>query len=155
PFPYTTLFRSRRAGADEDRVVILVQQRLQAVDALAAAEVDSEIEDISAFLVDDGIRQAKLRNLGAHHAAGLRIAVEHHAFIAERRKVARNGERGGAAANQRDALAIFDARLFRHARGDVVLVVGGDALQPADRHRIILDPAAPASRFAGTIAGAS
>ena len=35
---------ARRAGADEDRVVALGQQRLQAVDALAEPHLDAEVE---------------------------------------------------------------------------------------------------------------
>src|SRR5207302_3054090 len=33
-------------------------------------------------------------------------------------------------------------------------VVGGNPFQPADRHRLLLDPAAPAGRLARAIAGA-
>ncbi len=43
---------------------------------------------------------------------------------------------------------------LRQAVADVVLVVGGDALQAADRHRLLLDPSAPAGRLAGAVAGA-
>ena len=44
-------------------------------------------------------------------------------------------------------------RRRRQAAADVVLVVGGDALQPADRDRLGLDPSAPAGRLAGPVAG--
>ena len=67
------LAAARRAGADEDRVVVLRQQRLQAVDALAADELDAEVEDVAALLVDHRIRQPEFRDLRAHHAAGLRV----------------------------------------------------------------------------------
>ncbi len=43
---------ARRAAADEDRVEVFGEQRLQAVDALAADKFDAEIEDVIAFLVD-------------------------------------------------------------------------------------------------------
>ena len=46
------LAAARRAGADEDRVEVLRQQRLHAVDALAALELDAEVEDVVGFLVD-------------------------------------------------------------------------------------------------------
>src|SRR5439155_18897288 len=42
----------------------------------------------------------------------------------------------------------------RQIGGDVALVVGGHPLQPADRHRLLLDPAAPAGRLARPVAGA-
>src|SRR5665647_1601760 len=76
------------------------------------------------------------------------------------RPLAKNGKRiaiiggGGATADDRDALAVFRQRA-RHAVLDVVLEVGGDALQPADRDRRLLDAAAAAGRLAGAIAGAS
>ena len=62
---------ARRAGADEDRVVAFGEQRLQAVDALAAAELDAEVEDVVALLVDHRFGQAEFRDLRADHAAGL------------------------------------------------------------------------------------
>ena len=40
---------ARRAAADEDRVEIFGEQRLQAVDALAADELDADIEDVIAL----------------------------------------------------------------------------------------------------------
>ena len=66
------LAAARRAGADEDRVVVFGEQFLQAVDALAALELDAEVEDVVGFLVDHRIRQAEFRNLRPHHAARLR-----------------------------------------------------------------------------------
>ena len=145
---------ARRAGADEDRVPALRQQRLHTVDARAAAELDAEIEDVAAFFVDHGVGQAEFRDLRADHAAGFGIAVEHHAMIAERREVARDGERSRPAADQRDALAVLLLRRLRQPRLDVVLVIGGDALQAADRHRLVLDAHAPAGRLARPVAGA-
>ena len=47
---------ARRAGADENRVIVFGEQRFQAVDALARAEIDADIEDIADFLVDDRFR---------------------------------------------------------------------------------------------------
>src|SRR5207245_5277092 len=86
------LAAARRARTDEDRIPALRQQRLEAVDALAAVKFDAEIEDIVAFLVDDRFRQTEARNLRADHAAGLGVLVEHHAVITERRQVARDRE---------------------------------------------------------------
>src|SRR5690606_32712441 len=48
----------------------------------------------------------------------------------------------------------------RHARSHLALVVGSDALEPADGDRlgfagvVLLDPATPARRLAGSVAGA-
>src|SRR5262249_61331344 len=147
---------ARRARADEDRIPALRQQRLEAVDALAAVKFDAEIEDVVAFLVDDGFGQTEARDLRADHAAGLRVLVEHDAVIAERREVARDRERGGAAAHERDALAVLCGRRLGQAGADVVLEVGRDPFQAADRDRLVLPPPPPAGWCAppGARAGA-
>src|SRR5262249_29586359 len=119
-----------------------------AVDALAAAELDAEIEDVVALLVDHAFGQAELRDLRAHHPAGLRILIKHHARVAERREVARHRERGRAAAHERDALAVPALGRLGKPPADVVLEVGRDALEAADRDRFLLDAAAPARRLA-------
>jgi hypothetical protein len=121
---------------------------------LAADELDADIEDVIAFLVDDRFRQPEARDLRADHAARLRILVEDRAGVAERREVACDRERGRAAAHQRDALAVLNDGRLRQPVGDVVLVVGGHALQAADGDRVLFDAPAPAGRLAGTVAGA-
>jgi len=145
----------RRARADEDRIPAFRQQRLEAVDAPAAVKFDAEVEDIVAFLVDDRFRQTEARNLRADHAAGLGVLVEHHAVIAERRQVARDRERGGAAAHERDALAVLGGRRLGQAGADVVLEVGRHPFEAADRDRLVLHAHAPTRRFARPVAGAA
>ena len=120
--------------------------------------------DVADFLVDHRLGQAEVRDLRADEAAELGILVVDHDLVAQHREVARDGERGGAAADAGDPLAVLRRRL-RHLGVDVVvvLVVGGDALEAADRdrfllalhQRLVLDAAAPAGRLAGTIAGAA
>ena len=127
---------ARRAAADEHRVPSAFEQRAHAVDALSGAKLDAEVEHVAHFLVDHRVGQAELGNLRAHHAAGLRIAVEHDAFVAERREIARDRQRRRPRADQRDALAVLAGRRLGQARPDVFLEIGGDALQPADRHRL-------------------
>ena len=51
-------------------------------------------------------------------------------------------------------LPFFCCAGFGSRARDVVLVVGGDALQAADRHRLVLDAHAPAGRLARAVAGA-
>src|SRR6185437_13291406 len=97
---------ARRAGADEDRVPAFRQQRLHAVDTLAAAEFDTKAEDVAGLLVDHAVRQAEFRNLRADHAAGFGIAVEHHHVVTERCQIARHGEGGRSATHQGHALAV-------------------------------------------------
>src|SRR5207244_1586993 len=141
------LAAARRTASDEDRVVVLGEQLLQAVDAVTALELDAKVEDVVGLLVDHGIRQPELRDLAAHHAAGLRIGIEHGAVIAERGEITGDCERSWAATDQRNALAVLRARTG-HAVLDVVLEVGGDTLEAADRDGTILDAAAAAGRLA-------
>ena len=146
---------ARRAGTDEDRVVIFGQQRLHAVDPLAQPHLETEVGDVADLLVDHLLRQAEVGDLAADHAAGARVAIIHHAVIAERGEIAGHGQRGRTGADQGDALAIVRRSRFRQARADVALVVGGDAFQAADRHRLLLDAPAAAGRLAGPVTGAS
>src|SRR5262249_37573764 len=87
---------ARRTAADENRVVAIAHQPLEAVDALAEAQLDAaDARDVADLLVDHGLRQAEARNLAADHAAGLGIAIEDHEVIAKGREVPRDGKRGG------------------------------------------------------------
>ena len=55
---------ARRAGADEHRVVALVEQRLQAADVLAEAGLDAaHVDDVADLLVDAPLGQAEARDL--------------------------------------------------------------------------------------------
>src|SRR5215831_8563874 len=146
---------ARSAGADKDGVEILLEQLPEAFDPLAGAELDAEIENIAALLVDDGFRQAEPRDLRADHAPRLRVAIEHHAGVAERRKIARDRERGRATAHERNALAILACGSAWQAHLDVVFEIGGDALEAADRDRLLLDATAPARRLTGPVASAA
>ena len=101
---------ARRAAADEDRVEIFGQQRLHAVDALAADEGDAEIEDVAAFLVDARFPAGGISESACASCRRPRVLVEHDAVVAHRREVARHRERGRAAADQRDALAVLLGR---------------------------------------------
>src|SRR6267378_3292980 len=151
---------ARRARADKDRVVVLRKQLLHASDLRAAPELDAEIQDVAHLLVDHFHRQAEARDLRPDHSARARVLVEDGDVVAERREVARDGERRGPGADAGDALAVFFRGGLWHSRLDVALVVGGNALQAADRHGlglravIFLDAPPPAGRLARAIAGA-
>ena len=94
---------------------------------------------IADLLVDHLVGQAELRDLAAHHAAGPRVGVEHGDFVADRGEIARDGQRGGPGADAGDPLAVaFVGGAFGRRSGDVALVVGGDALEPADGDRLLL-----------------
>src|SRR5580658_10204353 len=144
---------ARRAAADEDRVIALGQERLQAVDALAQPELDTHVGDVADLFVDHRFGQAEFRDLAADHAARLLVAVEDDAVITQGHQVAGDGERCRAGADEGNALAVLRRRNLRQQRADVVLVVGGDAFQAANRHRLLLDPRAAAGRLARPVAG--
>src|SRR5262249_61937061 len=55
----------------------------------------------------------------------------------------------------REAVAVLDGGRPGQAAGDVVLELGGDALEPADRRRLLFDAPAPAGRLARPVAGAA
>src|SRR2546425_2689909 len=126
---------ARRARADEQGIVTLGHQLLHRIYLYPAFEFDSDIEDITHLLVDDLERQAEARDLRPDHAAGARILVEDGDLVAERRKVARHGERSRAGADAGDFPAVRFAFLGK-PWADVVLVVSGHSLQAADRDRL-------------------
>ena len=143
-----------RAGADEHRIEALGKQALQALDPLAEAKLHpAEAGDIADLLVDHLLREAEPGDLAADHAARPRLAVEQDQLIAEGREVAGHGQRGRAGAHQGHPLAVPLRRDRRHEGPDVLLVVGRHALEPADGHRLLLDPSATAGRLAGPVAG--
>ncbi|HEY2482726.1 MAG TPA: hypothetical protein VGI30_11090, partial [Caulobacteraceae bacterium] len=67
---------TRGAGTDEYGVEILLQEGLQAVDALALAQGHAQVGDVADLLVDHAFRQAEARDLAADHAARLRVGVD-------------------------------------------------------------------------------
>ncbi len=145
---------ARRAAADEDRIEFFREQRLHAADRGAEARLDAKIEDIAHLLVDHRLGQAEFGDLAADHAPRRAQGIEQHDLVALGGEIARDGERGRSGADQGDALAVAARRRARQAGADITLIVGGDALEPADRDRFLLHPSAPAGRLARTVAGA-
>ena len=106
------------------------------------------------LLVEHVGGQAERRNVRAHQAARHAVLLEDRDRVAERHEVVGHRERGAARADQRDLLAVLELRDLRAAARDVVLVVGGDALQAADGHRFFLDAPAPTGGLTGSVADA-
>ena len=146
---------ARRAAADEYGVETFVQQRFQAIDPPLRDEGCAAVQDITDLFVDHFVGQTKLRDLAAHHAAGLLVGVEYDDFIAERREVAGHGQRSRAGPDAGDALAVARFGRSGHQRRYVALIVRGDPLEPTDRDRLLFDAPAAASRFAWAVARAS
>src|SRR6266850_7579919 len=97
----------RRATADENRIPIVGQQRLEATDEFPETGFHPHVEDQVDLLVGDRFGQAKARDLRAHHAAALGVAVEKHTVVAERQQIACDGQRGGSGADEGDVLAVL------------------------------------------------
>ena len=117
--------------------------------------VDAHVEDEADLLVQHRLRQAERRDVAAHEAAGHGEALEDRHVIAQRREIVGHGQRGRAGADAGDALAVLHGRRLRQLAVQLALEVGGDALEAADRHRLLLDAAAPAGRLAGPVADAA
>ena len=81
-----------------------------------AAKLHAQVEDVAGLLVDHRLGQAEARDLRADEAAGLGLAVEHRDLVAQRRQVARDGERGRPGADAGDALAVLRRDLAACAR---------------------------------------
>ncbi len=144
---------ARRAGTDEYGVeATVVQQVFQAVDAVIQLQIDAHVEDVIDFLVEHLGRQAELRNIGTHEAAGRVELFEHRDLVTERYQVVGDGQRRTSGADQRDLLAVCLIRRLRQPITDVITVIGGDPFQPADRHRLVFHTPAATRRLAGTIA---
>ncbi len=96
-----------RARAHEHRVEPLpFEQFAHAAHRRAEAQLDAHVENHADFLVEHRLRQAEGGNIAAHQAAGGVEALEDHDFVAERRQVVGDRERGGSGADAGDALAV-------------------------------------------------
>ena len=145
---------ARRAAADENRIVAFAGEALETVDAPFGHELAAGREGVADLLVDHLVGEAKLGNLAAHHAAGARIGIEHHDLVTDRGEIARHRQRRRACADAGDAPAVALGGRRRQQRGDILLVIGGDALEPADGDRLLLEASSAACGLAWTVAGA-
>ena len=132
-----------------------VEQRLQAVDRRVVADVDAHVDDVADLFVEHLLGQPEGGDVDAHQPARLRQLLEHRDLIAERHQVVGDRQRCRAGADQRDLLAVLLRRRRRQQVLDLVAMVRGDALQPADRDRLSVDTRAAARRLARSIARAA
>ena len=161
---------ARRTGADKNGIVFFGEHGFHTFDARPGTEFSAEVEYVIDFLINHRFGQAKARNLRTYHAAGTCIAVMDDNVIAERQKIARDGKRGGSGTDAGDTFAVFLPCRLGQAIANVLLQIGSDALQAADRDRfrfcvntgraglagaiVFLHASASAGGFAGTITGA-
>src|SRR5262245_45619298 len=144
---------ARRSAANEDGVVPFLEQPSQALYRPAEPQLRHETDDVADLLVEHAFRQPELGDLRAHHPARPRVLVVEDHLVAERQEIARDRERCRTGAYERDTFAVLDHRRPRQQRPDVPLVVGSDALQPADRDRFGLDATTSARGLARAVAG--
>ena len=145
-----------RTGADIDRVELFrIHQRLQARDGRVVLHLDAHVHDVADFFVEHFFGEAEGGDVDAHQAARARPFFEDGALVPQRHQVVRHGEGGRTGADEGHLLAVLRSRSFRDAIGDVVLVIGGHALQAADRDGLAVDASTPARRLARTVAGAA
>ena len=146
-------FALRRAGSDEDGIEALFLEELaHGLDAMTEAQVHAHIDDGGDLLVDHRPGKAERGDVGAHQPTGDGELLEDRDLVAERHQIIGDGQRGAARADAGDLLAVLLGRDGRQPVAELVLVVGRDALQAADRDRFLLDAAAATSRLTGPVA---
>src|SRR2546421_8605692 len=150
------LLALRRAGPHEHRIEAAGAEELaQTPHRGIELQLHSHPRDHRDLFVQHRVRQAERGNVGAHQPAGLAILLEDRHLVAKRHEVVGHGEGGATGADAGDALAVLHLRDLRQPARDLVAQVRGDALQAADRHRLLsLDAPAPAGRLARPVAHA-
>ena len=146
---------ARRTGTDKNGVIVLAQDLAHAVDFSVEEGGNPHIEDVVHFFVQHFQRQPERGNLAAHHAATSDLVVEDVDVVAKGHEIPCHRQRRRTSADARDLLAILLRRYGWQPVDDAVLVVGGDTLQPADRHRLFLDTTAATGWLAGPVAGSA
>ena len=149
------ILAARRAAADEHRVVALIQQRTHALDALTQPQIDAHVDDVADLLIQHLVGEPERGDVRAHQAAGFLQRLENRHRITERHQIVGDRQRCGTGADAGDAFAVLRRRDPRQTVGDIVAQIRRHALQATDCDGLVLDPAAPAGRFAGPVADAT
>ncbi len=138
----------RRAGREEDGPIALA---LEVAEGEVAAhrgiqpQVHAEPDDPGDLGLEDIARQPIRRDPDGHHAAGHAHRLEHRDRIAETGEVVRRRHAGRPAAHDADLLRSLHGRRLD---GRQLAVLGGEALERADRDRFV-QHAATAHGLAG------
>ena len=145
----------RCAGSDEDGIVVLFKQSLEAFNARVEEAVDAHVENVAGLFVDHASGKAKRGDLAAHETASLAVRFIEVDLIAERHQVARDGQGGRSGTNQRYSFSVLFLWNLGQARLDIILKIGANALEAADGHGFIFDASAATGRFAGAVTGSA
>src|SRR5258706_2066197 len=146
-----------RAAAHKDRVEVVadVQQILEARDRRVVPDLGAHVDDVARLLIEHAFRKAKGRDVEAHQATSARILLVDHDLVAEREEVVGDRERGRTGTDERNPLSVPDCRRLRKVFLDVVPQVRRHSFQAADGDGLSVYPSSPASRLAGSVAGAA
>jgi hypothetical protein len=131
-----------RPGRQEDSAIALafeVAQGEVATHRSVDLELDAETDDPRDLGLQDIARKPVGRDTDGHHPARDRHRLEHGHRVAQPREVVGRGHAGGATADDPDLLGPLDSRWFD--RGQAA-VLGGEALERADRDRLVEDATA-------------
>jgi hypothetical protein len=109
---------------------------------------DTQAEDIINLLVEDPLRQAKGRYLAEHKPAALELLIEKMDLVTERGKIACDGERGRARADQGHLLSIWRKWPLGHVRKRIFTIIGRNTLESANSNGLLVDPPAPTGGLA-------
>jgi len=131
-----------RAGADEDRVVAVLLHELgdrpDLADDVVHLELDTELRQVVHLALHDRLGETELGNAVDEHAASLVQRLEDGHLVTGLDAVARHSEPGGSGADDGDLLAGLRGRLGHRRLTLLRLPVGDEALETADRHRLLL-----------------
>ena len=144
-----------RSAAHENGVEALVQEVFHALDAVVEPDIDADVEDVADLFVQHGRGQAKGRDVVAHQASRHGLCFEYRALVPQRHQVVADRQRSGSRPDQGDFLAVLLLGCDRQAVGDVAAVIGGNAFQATNGHRLLVEPPAPAGRLARAVADAA
>ena len=76
------LFTLGGAAADKDRIVLLIEQRAQALYRCVVPNLGAHVDDALRLFVEHLLGEPERRNVYAHKAARLRVLFVDHDFIA-------------------------------------------------------------------------
>lgn len=116
--------------------------------------MDTQIQNIPNFLIQNTFREAERRDLTAHHATSSGLFVIKMNFVTQRRQVARYGERCWAAADERYFFPVFREGAFGHQCFHVAFKICSNAFESANSNGFFLHAPTPTCGLAWPVAGA-
>ena len=138
---------------DEHGVVALLEEIVQVLHGMVQPQVHAQVHDVGDLPLDDLRGQAVLGHAHPQHAAGHRQRLEDRHRIAQPDQVLRCRQATRPRANDGHLPVVLDLARLRHHAGLRVHLVGDEALEGADVHRLV-HQGAVAGIFAAVVADA-